>query len=475
MSKTVIQEGDEGVRLIVKTKKGKRSSLPTKRAVPTRSPVHVVYGGADRYTATTSQKLGGLALRSLSSNAPNFAEFAAAIKLPGFEALPVAREDIDRLEKKILRGRSKAKAENHNAWLAWTIYQKTIAKLQSEPVEDFRIDFEDGYGFRADEEEDKDAKRSAGELAKAAADGTITPFCGFRIKSFAPETYVRAIRTLDVFLASFSEALSVPFPTNFVVTLPKVTDRKQVRELAERLRKYEKRANIASGTIGIEVMIETPEALFSPNGTVALNGIVNAGKGRVTSAHFGAYDYTASLGISSTSQHIRHPACDFARQTMLVCLTPLGIRLSDSVTTLLPVPVHSGSRLNSAQRIENRLSVHAGWAEHFSNVGRSMSEGFYQSWDLHPNQLPARFAAVYAFYLSGMDAQAQRLRSFLDKATQAALTGNVFDDSASAEGLMNYFRRAIACGAITEKEACSVTSLTVSELSTSLHELAARR
>lgn len=475
MSKTVIQEGDEGVRLIVKTKKGKRSSMPPKRAVPTRSPVHVVYGGADRYNASTSQKLGELALRSLSSYASNFAEFATAIKLPGFETLPAAREEIERLEKKILRGRSKAKAENYNAWLAWTIYQKTIAKLQSEPVEDFRIDFEDGYGFRSDEEEDKDAKRSARELAKAAADGTITPFCGFRIKSFAPETYTRAIRTLDMFLAEFIQALTVSFPSDFVVTLPKITHRKQVRELAERLRKFEKRANIASGTIGIEVMIETPEALFSPKGIVALNGIVNAGKGRVTSAHFGAYDYTASLGISSAFQHIRHPACDFARQMMLASLTPLGIRLSDSVTTLLPVAVHSSGRLNSAQRTENRLAVHAGWAEHFLNVRRSMSEGFYQSWDLHPNQLPARFAAVYAFYLTGLEAQAQRLRNFLDKATQAALTGNVFDDSASAEGLMNSFRRAIACGAITENEGCAATSLTASELRTSFQELAASR
>lgn len=469
MSKTILTEGDEGVRLILKELKGKRAKEQPEIARPTRSPVHVVYGGADRFSAATPRKLGDIALKTLETYAPNFAEFALAMGLPESESLPAFRDGIEKLERWIARNKSKAKQENYTAWFAWTVYQKTIAKLTTEPIEDFRIDFEDGYGFRPDEEEDRDAENAAVELAKSIEQGTVTKFTGFRVKSFQPETYGRAVRTLDLFLNKLFETAN-RLPENFCVTLPKITDKKQVRDLADRLRKFEKKHNLPLGTIGIEMMIETPESIIGRKGNFVLQELVAVGKGRVTSAHFGAYDYTAALGISSADQHIRHEACNFARAAMLINLAQLGIRLVDSVTTKLPVAVHSG-RLNQMQKTENQRTISAGWSEHFENITASMRGGFYQSWDLHPNQLPARYAAVYSYFLTGMDSQAERLKSFINRATKATLSGNTFDDAASAQGILNFFVRGMDCGAFTEKEAAAATGLSPTELRSSFQSL----
>ncbi|MGQ0543551.1 MAG: DUF6986 family protein, partial [Blastocatellia bacterium] len=246
--------------------------------------------------------------------------------------------------------------------------------------------------------------------------------------------------------------------------LPKIADRKQVRQLCAILKDFEKKKKMQAGTIGVEVMIETPPSIIDNKGQFALKDIVEAAKGRCTSAHFGAYDYTAALGISSEHQHLRHAACNFARQMMLVNLAPLGIRLSDSVTTQLPVPVYKGGRLSEGQKTENRRSVHAGWREHFRNVSASIADGFYQSWDLHPNQLTARYAAVFSFFLGTMSRHGERLKSFFDDATKARLTGSTLDDAASAQGIINFFRRGLSCGAITKKEAVELTGLSVGEL-----------
>lgn len=469
MSKIILTDGDEGVRLIVKEPKGKKSKSVVPMIRSRQSPVHVVYGGADRFSAGTPRKLGDIALKTLETYAPNFAEFALAMNLPGCETLPAFRDVVEKLERQIARNKSKAKTENYPAWFAWTVYQKTVAKLTSEPVEDFRIDFEDGYGFRIDEEEDRDSENAALELARSIEQGTVTRFCGFRVKSFQPETYSRAVRTLDLFLNKLFESAN-RLPENFVVTLPKISDRKQVRDLADRLRKFEKKHDQPLGKIGIELMIETPESIIGRKGNFVLKELVAAGKGRVTSANFGAYDYTAALGISAADQHIRHEACNFARQMMLINLSSLNVRLADSVTTKLPVAIHSG-RLNLLQKTENQQSIHSGWSEHFDNVTASMRDGFYQSWDLHPNQLSARYSAVYSYFVTGMDSQAERLKAFVERATKATLSGNTFDDAASAQGILNFFVRGMDCGAFTEKEAAAATGLSSTELRSSFQTL----
>jgi len=429
-----------------------------------RNPIHVVYGGANLFCSDTPQKLGKLALKSIENYATNFVEFADAMRLKGAETLPKYEDVLEKLEFQIASNPEKIKKENFAAWFAWTIYQRTIEKLQREPIEDFRIDFEDGYGIRSNEEEDAHSIGASDELAKSFLDDTTTPFSGFRIKSFAPETYRRAIRTLDLFLTNFLEKTSGKLPENFVVTLPKITRKEEVEILAELLTEFEKRNNLANGAIKIEIMIETPQAIVGDAGEIALRSLVEAANKRCVAAHFGAYDYTASFGVSSVQQHLQHEACNFARQMMQIALAPLSIRLSDSVTTEMPIPIYKGENLTQKQLKENKRVVHNAWRKHFNNVTHSLINGFYQSWDLHPAQLAARYAAVYAFFLESAAEQGKRLKGFVEKATQASMTGNTFDDAASAQGLLNFFGRAFSCGAMIESEILEATGLTIEEL-----------
>ena len=471
MNEIISNEVDEGVELIISDAKREITKQEN------RSPVHVVYGGAHLFNADTPQKLGRLALKSLEIYAPNFVEFASAMWLKGADTLPQYDDVVQNLEFQLVDNPKRVKAENYNAWLAWTIYQKTIEKLQKEAIEDFRIDFEDGYGFRADKEEDSHAISASDELARAFHEKTITPFSGFRIKSFALETYERATRTLELFLGNLIEKTNGRLPENFVVTLPKITRREEIKDLQIRLAKFEKENNLHEGAIKIEIMVETPQSIINEKGKIPLPKMIEAGNGRVVSAHFGAYDYTSSLGISAAHQHLRHEACNFARQIMLTSLSPLNIRLSDSVTTEMPIPVHKGENLTKNQIKENKSTVHQAWRKHFNNITYSLINGFYQSWDLHPAQLVARYAAVYTFFLESKDAQAKRLKGFVEKATQAMMTGNVFDDAASAQGLLNFFIRALNCGAMTEEEISAETGLSAAELrsATFLQIMTARR
>jgi citrate lyase beta subunit len=423
-----------------------------------RAPVHVVYGGANLFKAETIQKLGKIALKSLETYAPNFAEFAEAMWLKGADNLPIFADIIEDLEIRLADNPEKVKTENYDAWFAWTIYNRVIEKLQREPIEDFRIDFEDGYGIRSDEEEDSHAVSASDELVKAFQNHSLSAFCGFRIKSFQAETYQRAVRTLDLFLTNLLAKTNNQLPENFVVTLPKITQIAEVEILARLLEAFEKQNNLAKNSIKVEIMIETPQSILM------MPELVKAGKMRVNSAHFGAFDYTASFGITANHQHLQHDACRFARQMMQINLAPLGIRLSDSVTTEMPVPIHRGENLSADQFKENKRAVHLAWRKHCNNVSLSLINGFYQSWDLHPAQLVARYAAVYAFFLESADEQGQRLKNFIGKATQAILTGNQFDDAASAQGLLNFFIRAVDCGSMTEEEVRQKTDLSSQEL-----------
>jgi hypothetical protein len=425
-----------------------------------RNPVHVVYGGANLFKAETPAKLGRLALNSIEHYAPNFVEFADAMWLKGAETLPKYETAIQDLEFRLSDNPDKVKLENFDAWFARTIYQRTIDKLKLEPIEDFRIDFEDGYGIRTDEEEDSHCISASEQLAVSCQQLTVkTPFCGFRIKSFQPETRKRAVRTLDLFLSNLLENTNGKLPENFVVTLPKVKFKEEVKILDQLLSEFEKQNGLEIGEIKIEIMIETPESILN------LQDFVLASNNRCIAAHFGAYDFTSGFGIAANHQHLGHEACNFARNMMQVSLSPLGIRLSDSVTTEMPVPIHRVENLSDKQLNENKRAVHKGWRKHFTNITHSLINGFYQSWDLHPAQLVARYAAVYAFFYEAKDEQAMRLRGFLKKATQALLTGNQFDDMASAQGLLNFFIRALNCGALSESEILETTSLTLEELS----------
>ncbi len=253
-----------------------------------------------------------------------------------------------------------------------------------------------------------------------------------------------------------------------MVTLPKVTLPEQVTALADVLDTLEPALGLAAGTLRVELMIETPTVRCSrPMAARVARRLVAAARGRCGSLHFGTYDYTASLGITAAYQHLTHPACDFAKHVLQVSLAGTGVALSDGATNVLPVAPHRaapGAALTPAQSEENRRAVHAAWKLHYDHVRHSLANAYYQGWDLHPAQLPTRYAAVFAFFLEGLDAAAARLANFVDQAAQATLVGDVFDDAATGQGLLNYFIRAVNCGAIPAGDAARRTGLTLDEL-----------
>ena len=130
----------------------------------------------------------------------------------------------------------------------------------------------------------------------------------------------------------------------------------------------------------------------------------------------------------------------------------------------MPVAPHGGDSLTDEQVAENESVVGRAWKLHYDHVQHSLANAFYQGWDLHPAQLPTRYAAIYSFFLESLDAASERLQNFVAKAAQATLIGDVFDDAATGQGLLNYFLRAINCGALTESEAQEKTSLTIEEI-----------
>ncbi len=383
---------------------------------PRRQPLHTVYGGAQLFKAETARRLGELAIKALDEHAPDVAAFSTAFGMP--------------------RG------------LAEKVYPRVVEKLEREPVEDFRIDFEDGYGNRKDEEEDGHAESAAREIVRGMRENKLPPFIGIRIKSLTEETRERSLRTLDIVVSEIVDA-EKKLPRNFVVTLPKVRIPEQVSALADVLEALERDLGLAPCSIPFEIMIEQTQALFDANGRIALPKLVDASRGRCTAAHFGAYDYTASCDITAAHQSMLHPACDFAKNVMQVSLAGRGIWLSDGATNVMPVG--------------EKKAVYDAWKLHVSHTRHSLETGFYQGWDLHPAQLPARFAAVYAFFIEALPAASERLENFVAKAAQATLVGSTFDDAATGQGLLNFFLRGLNCGAIREEEALA-TGLTLDEI-----------
>jgi len=297
--------------------------------------------------------------------------------------------------------------------LAAKVHRRVAEKLRRQAVEDFRIDFEDGFGVRSDAEEDAAADNAAREVTAAVKKKSLPRIFGIRVKSFHTEpSKQRALRTLNRFLSQAT------LPENFVVTLPKITAPEQVSKLVSALQPYPE--------VRIEIMIETPGSIF------ILPQLLEAAQGKCVAAHFGAYDYMASLGITAASQDLRHPACDFARSMMLATLAETGVWLVDGATNLLPFPPE----------------VPRAWKLHYENIRHSLYNGFYQGWDLHPAQIPARLIAVHTFFLEGLAEASARLRNFRDQSEQATRVGAIFDDAATGRGLVNFFERAMRCGAI---------------------------
>jgi citrate lyase beta subunit len=366
---------------------------------PGRQPVHTVYVPADRFTADLVPTWGR--------------EATAATDHPAYAQL-----------------------------VAPDLAARVRAKLATEPIEDLRIDFEDGYGDRPDQE-DAHARAAAGALAAAQADGTAPARHGIRFKCLESPTRARGVRTLWLFL---DHLLSVGGGLDaFVVTLPKVTSVDQVFAMVEACRRLESGLGLDERTLGFELQIETPQSILGSDGTALVARMIHASDGRCRGLHYGTYDYSAFCGIAAPYQSLEHPAADHAKAVMQAAAAGTGIRLSDGSTNVLP--------------IGDPVQVRAGWELHLRLVRRSLERGFYQGWDLHPAQLPTRFAATYAFYLDGFEQAASRLRRYV-----AHEPGSVLDEPATARALSSYVVRALDCGAVSVSEATAATGLTASDL-----------
>ena len=389
-----------------------------------RQPVHTLYGGAQFYRAETTRRSGELALKCMARHGQGAADFARAIGLDEPEGAVAA-----------------------------AVHARVQAKLRREPVEDFRIDFEDGFGARTDAEEDAAAAATAHELGRAIAEGIAPPFHGIRIKSLGEEWAARAGRTLEIFVGALLESRGGALPEGFVVTLPKVQVPEQPRTLARWMDRLEKRHALAPGSLRFEMMVETTTAFIGPDGRSPLPGFLDACEGRCTGVHLGVYDFTASCAVAAAHQSMAHPMCELARGHMRLAYGSRGVFLSDGSTNVLPVGPHPGADLGEAQRAENAAAVHRAWRLSYAHVRRSLEAGFYQGWDLHPAQLPVRFAACYAFFLQDFAPAAARLRAFVDKAAKAST--QIADEPATGQALLDYVRRAFACGAVLPEELAS--------------------
>ncbi len=358
-----------------------------------RQPVHTVYVPADRFTATTAPDLGAEALRLLDAHASDGAAMGGAFGI--------------------------------DPALGATVRGRVAAKLSREPVEDVRIDFEDGYGVRDDDEEDTHVAQAVESVAQAYEARTLPYYWGLRVKSFAEGGHERSMRTLDGFLTGLAERLG-RLPGGFVVTFPKIVMPEHVTLFAEFLTRFEEEIGLPEGMLRFEIQVETTESVLR------LGEIVAAAGTRLSAAHFGVFDYTAACGLPPSEQRLDHPSCEYARHVMQVTLAGTGVRLSDGSTNIVPAS-------------DETKDVHRAWRMHAGLVRYSLLHGYNQGWDMHAAHLASRYAAVYAYHLNGLDDVIHRVRSWND---DKQADGGVMDEPATIKALTARLRRAVECGAV---------------------------
>jgi citrate lyase beta subunit len=379
----------------------------------TRQPVHTVYVPADRFTPSLSADWGAQAITTAEAHG-------------GLERLGA------------LLGQESE--------LAAAVATRVAAKLRSEPIEDLRLDFEDGYGDRGDDAEDVAAVAAAQAVSEAVAAGSAPPFIGIRFKCFEAPTRARGLRTLDLFVSTLASAGELP--EGLILTLPKVTTVAQVQAMDFAVSRLEEVHSLPSGRLRFEVQVETPQLILGPEGTSPVARLPHAVPGRISALHYGTYDYSASLQISAEYQSMEHPVADFAKEIMQLAVAGTGIRLSDGSTNIIPV----GDNVENAWKLHGRL------------VRRSLERGYYQGWDLHAAQLPSRFAATYAFYREGLPAAAARLRNYVERTE-----GGVMDEPATARALAAFVLRGVQCGAVGSEEVLALTGVELPRLTALAH------
>ncbi len=376
-----------------------------------RQPVHTVYIPADRFDADSPTSWGMAALELLDRYAPDAGTLA---ELSGLAPNQVGE-----------------------------VYDRVVAKLSSEPIEDLRVDFEDGFGNRGDEAEDEQVQRVVAAFGDLGRQGSRPPFFGIRFKSFEAPTRHRGVSTLAGLVAGLADGGSLP--TGFVVTLPKVTSVDQVQSMTHACEQLEHRLGLAPGSLLFEIQVETAQAILGADGLATIAPMVHAARGRCFGLHYGTFDYSAGLGIAAAYQSLDHPVADHAKAVMQVAAAQTGVRLSDGSTNVVG--------FDDAEQARHTWSLHA------RLVSRSLQRGYYQGWDMHPGHLPTRYLATYVFFRSAMPDAAARLKAYVNK-----VEGGVLDEPATAKMLATALLRGLHCGAVDEAEVVDRSGLDTAAL-----------
>jgi hypothetical protein len=366
-----------------RTYRAQRARYPG--AEPGWQPVHTVYVPADRFSAGTVDAWGAEALALVEAHLPGPGELAAVFGVP---------DD-----------------------LAAGVHERVLRKLAREPVEDLRVDFEDGYGLRPDEE-DGHVEQAVEAVAGMRRAGVLPRRWGLRVKSFADGDPDRSLRTLSGFVTGLAGRPD-GLPPGFVVTFPKVLMENYLHQFAGHLADLE---DVVGTRLRFELQVEAPQTVLFLRGDLA-----ESLGGRLAAAHFGVFDYTAAIGLPPHEQRLDHPACDHARHVMQTAFAGTGVELSDGSLAASPASGSTGD-------------VHALWRRHAELVRHSLGHGFYQGWDMHPSQLVSRFAAVYAFHLARYDSYRERVRAWEERRQD----GGTMDEPATVKALAAALRRADA-------------------------------
>ena len=352
---------------------------------PGHQPIHSVYVPADRAHAGTVREWGEIATGLL-------AEHAA-----------------------VLDGRIPAELVERN--------------LQTGPIQDLRIDFEDGYAPASDAAHDADARRIGAVLAGLPGRPGAPARFGIRPRGLEPAERRRGIRTLELVLEGAGGV-----PEGFVFTVPKVRSADQVPALNVLCGAFETAHGLAPGTLSYELQIESPHIVLGADGTAGIARAVRDSGGRCSALHFGTYDYTAALGIAPRFQSLTHPTADHAKSVMQLAAAQAGVWVSDGSTQVLPQ--------GTPAQVRDALELH------YELVSRSLRAGLYQGWDLHPGHLVSRWAATLAFYREAMPIAAERIAAYC----RGVAGGTKADEPATAQMLATLVVRGLACGSFTAAE-----------------------
>lgn len=307
------------------------------------------------------------------------------------------------------------------------------ARLRSQPIEDLRIDLEDGYGWRPDVVEDRDARAAGRTIATWSARPEQAPNAfGVRCKGLGATERARGLRSLELVLDAAGGV-----PDGFVFTVPKLRAAAQVDAVVMICEELERAHGLLEGALRFELQIESPQAVLGADGRATVAEAIHRGGPRLTGLHYGTYDYSAACGIVSSQQSLEHPVADHAKSVMLVAAAQTGVWVSDGSTQVSPV--------GSAEVVEAALR------RHHRLVTRSLERGFYQGWDMHPGHLVTRWLAVYGFFRSAMSPAVTRLQSYFDRQSSEFV-----DEPATAQSLALVVLRGLSVGAFTEADVLAV-------------------